>query len=68
MTIGDNIALTMQLAGIPKERILPRVNEMLEMVSLDPGTYRDLYPSQLSGGQRQRVGVAGLLPPIRPLS
>lgn len=62
MTIGDNIALTMQLAGIPKERILPRVNEMLEMVSLDPGTYRDLYPSQLSGGQRQRVGVARLCP------
>lgn len=63
MTIGDNIALTMQLAGIPKERILPRVNEMLEMVSLDPGTYRDLYPSQLSGGQRQRVGVARAFAP-----
>lgn len=67
MTIGDNIALTMQLVGIPKERILPRVNEMLEMVSLDPGTYRDLYPSQLSGGQRQRVGVARAFAPDPPI-
>ncbi|WP_270739711.1 ABC transporter ATP-binding protein [Massilioclostridium coli] len=58
MTVGDNIALTMKLAGFSKQDIQNRVDEMLEMVALEPGIYRDLYPSQLSGGQRQRVGVA----------
>ena len=35
-----------------------RVDELLELVGLDPAEYRDRYPAQLSGGQRQRVGVA----------
>ena len=67
MTIGDNIALPMKLAGLPKDRIAARVDEMLEMVSLDPGSYRGLYPSQLSGGQRQRVGVARAFAPDPPI-
>ena len=57
LTVEENIALVMRIAGYPSERISERVTEMLRMVDLDPDTYRNQYPSQLSGGQ-QRVGVA----------
>lgn len=58
LTIADNIALTLNIIGESKEKISNRVDEMLQMVNLEPDVYRNLYPSQLSGGQRQRVGVA----------
>lgn len=58
LTIADNIALTLNIIGESKEKISNRVDEMLQMVNLEPNMYRNLYPSQLSGGQRQRVGVA----------
>ena len=58
LTVEENIALVMRIAGYPSERISERVPEMLRMVDLDPDTYRNQYPSQLSGGQQQRVGVA----------
>ena len=58
LTVEENIALVMRIAGYPSERISERVTEMLRMVDLDPDAYRDQYPSQLSGGQQQRVGVA----------
>ena len=58
LTVEENIALVMRIAGYPSERISERVTEMLRMVDLDPDTYRYQYPSQLSGGQQQRVGVA----------
>ena len=44
-----------------------RVDELLDMVRLDPNTYRDRKPDELSGGQRQRVGVVRALaadPPV----
>ena len=37
---------------------LVNINELLDMVNLDPKLYSNSYPCQLSGGQRQRVGVA----------
>ena len=58
LTVEENIALVMRIAGYPSERISERVTEMRRMVDLDPDTYRNQYPSQLSGGQQQRVGVA----------
>jgi osmoprotectant transport system ATP-binding protein len=66
-TIGQNVATVPKLLGWDKERIRARVDELLELVALDPGEYRDRYPAQLSGGQRQRVGVARALavdPPV----
>jgi osmoprotectant transport system ATP-binding protein len=66
-TIGDNVATVPRLLGWDKQRIATRVDELLELVSLDPRIMRDRYPAQLSGGQRQRVGVARALavdPPI----
>src|ERR687898_2412837 len=66
-TIADNIGTVPHLLGWDKGRIRDRVNELLELVGLSPGEYRDRYPAELSGGQQQRVGVARALaadPPI----
>ncbi len=38
-----------------------RVDELLDLVRLDRGQYRDRLPHELSGGQRQRVSVARAL-------
>ncbi len=67
MTVGQNVALVPKLLGWDKAKTAPRVAELLELVGLDPDTYRDRYPKQLSGGQQQRVGVARALaadPPV----
>jgi osmoprotectant transport system ATP-binding protein len=61
LTIGENIATVPRLLGWDKTRIRNRVEELLELVALDPAEFRDTYPAQLSGGQRQRVGVARAL-------
>lgn len=67
MTISDNIAIVPRLLKWDEDRIRQRVDELLELVGLDPDINRDKYPRQLSGGQQQRVGVARALgadPPI----
>ncbi|BDZ49525.1 hypothetical protein GCM10025867_17660 [Frondihabitans sucicola] len=67
MTVAQNIAIVPKMLGWSKSRITARVDELLELVSLDPATYRDRYPKELSGGQQQRVGVARALaadPPV----
>jgi glycine betaine/L-proline transport ATP binding subunit len=58
MTIESNIAVVPRLLKWPEERIDKRIDELLEMVHLDPKTFRKRRPSQLSGGQQQRVGIA----------
>ena len=67
MTIAENIAVVPKLLGWSKARIAARVDELLETVQLEPGTFARRYPRQLSGGQQQRVGVARALaadPPV----
>lgn len=67
MTVEKNIGLVPKMLGWDKQRISERVDELLELVSLDPEVYRKRYPKELSGGQQQRVGVARALaadPPV----
>ncbi len=60
MTVGENVAVTPTLLDWSPARIATRVDELLELVELDPA-FRDRRPSELSGGQQQRVGVARAL-------
>jgi osmoprotectant transport system ATP-binding protein len=67
MTVAQNIALVPEMSGWPRARIRARVEEMLDLVGLDPVEFRDRHPRGLSGGQRQRVAVARALaadPPV----
>lgn len=67
LSVAANIGLVPKMLGWSKKRIADRVDELLDLVSLDPDTYRDRYPRELSGGQQQRVGVARALaadPPV----
>jgi D-methionine transport system ATP-binding protein len=58
-TVRENIAFPLEIAGIPKEERLKRVDELIKLVGLEGR--EDAYPSQLSGGQKQRVGIARAL-------
>ena len=66
MTIKENIAQVPQMKKWKDKDIDQRVDELLEMVGLEPEKYRDRKPDELSGGQRQRVGVVRALvdPPV----
>jgi osmoprotectant transport system ATP-binding protein len=67
MTIRQNVGLVPGLLRWDRRRIADRVDELLDLVGLEPGQYADRYPRQLSGGQQQRVGVARALaadPPV----
>jgi osmoprotectant transport system ATP-binding protein len=61
MSIAANIGITPKLKGEREAEIAARVDELLDLVRLDRGEFRDRYPHELSGGQRQRVGVARAL-------
>jgi osmoprotectant transport system ATP-binding protein len=66
-TIAQNIATVPELVGWDKDRTARRVDELLELIGLDPDIYRGRYPKELSGGQRQRIGVARAMasdPPV----
>ncbi|MDO5704011.1 MAG: methionine ABC transporter ATP-binding protein [Paracoccus sp. (in: a-proteobacteria)] len=58
-TVFGNIALPLEIAGVPAADIRPRVSALIEQVGL--GALADRYPAQLSGGQKQRVGIARAL-------
>ena len=66
LTVGDNIGTVPRLLGWKPARIRARIDELVDLVGLDPAIIARL-PRELSGGQQQRVGVARALaadPPV----
>jgi len=59
-TVFDNIATVPRLLHWDEKKIKKRVEDLLDMVTLD-SSYAYRYPLQLSGGERQRVGLARAL-------
>lgn len=67
MNVAENIAIVPKLLGWNEEQLEARVDDLLEMVGLNPSQFRTMMPSNLSGGQKQRIGVARCLaadPPV----
>lgn len=65
LTAEANIALALDLKGVPRREASARAAALLEQVGL--GAKRDAYPADLSGGQKQRVAIARAIagdPPI----
>ncbi|CAM5768491.1 ABC transporter ATP-binding protein [Bosea minatitlanensis] len=61
MTIGQILSEPLQVhRSVPANRVRERVEELLELVNLDPTMMRR-YPHEFSGGQRQRVVIARAL-------
>ena len=56
LNVADNVAYGLKARKVPKEQIIPRVDEALKMVQIDQLKARQ--PNELSGGQQQRVALA----------
>ncbi len=60
-TVGAIVGAPLAIHKVlPKNKILPRVQELLDIVGLNPEHY-NRYPHEFSGGQRQRIGIARAL-------
>lgn len=58
-TVYEEIAFGLENMGIPKEEMILRIDDAMEL--LDITKYRDRYPFDLSGGQMQRMAIAGII-------
>lgn len=59
LSVEKNVAMPLDIQGLPKTEIKQRVNEQLELVGL--AQWAKHKPGQLSGGMQQRVGLARAL-------
>ncbi|AKI02657.1 ATPase component of ABC-type sugar transporter [Hoeflea sp. IMCC20628] len=55
MSVEENMAFGLEMAGMPKQQRLETVRKAAEMLQLVP--YLERKPKALSGGQRQRVAI-----------
>jgi peptide/nickel transport system ATP-binding protein len=60
LTVQDVIAEPMRALGRSKDEIDARVEELMDLVGLDPA-HSDRFPTAFSGGQRQRISIARAL-------
>jgi NitT/TauT family transport system ATP-binding protein len=58
-TALDNVAISLEVAGVPRTQALEKAREWLARVGLS--AFADRYPHTLSGGQKKRVGLAQVL-------
>ncbi|MDO5089319.1 MAG: ABC transporter ATP-binding protein [Leptotrichiaceae bacterium] len=61
MNVEKNISIVPELKGWSKEQINCKIDELLNMVGLEPEKYRKRMPEELSGGEAQRIGIARAL-------
>jgi len=59
MTVAENMAFSLRLAGVPKAKRYERAREVAHVLQLEPLLNRK--PKELSGGQRQRVAIGRAL-------
>lgn len=59
LTIHENIAVPLTMAGVKKDEIYQRVNEIAKKINIE--MILNKYPTECSGGQRQRVAIARAL-------
>ena len=55
-TVEQNVAVSLELAGVKKHERMDRIQECLRFVGLE--SFARKYPTELSGGQKQRVAIA----------
>ncbi len=58
-SVFDNVALAMQVMGVPYFEVRRKVTSILRMVGLEQ--HIQSYPRELSGGEQQRVAIARAL-------
>ena len=56
LSVRRNVAFGLEMAGTGKQERAGKVDEVLDLVGLQP--HAEKYPAQLSGGQQQRVAIA----------
>ena len=58
-TVEDDIAFGLENIEMPREEMVQKINDSLEMVRMTP--FKEKEPARLSGGQKQRVAIAGMI-------
>lgn len=56
LTVRENVEFSLKMKKVPEEKIVEKVNAVLEMTNLE--AFANRKPSKLSGGQQQRVAIA----------
>lgn len=59
LTVHENIAVPLTMAGVKKDEIYTRVHEIAKKINIE--SILNKYPTECSGGQRQRIAIARAL-------